>query len=103
MNKEMLEQVLPIVEKTKEGLLKGIDIIYQELPELINQILIWEFSIGIIGILVGLLIFGFILFTVKIKNFWKDGEIFVLGNLFFWLSLIKVIKIYVAPKLYLLN
>ena len=28
MNKEMLEQELPIVEKTKEGILKSVEIIF---------------------------------------------------------------------------
>jgi len=55
MNEKLLEQILPIVEKTKEGILKGVEIAQEQFPELIKQVLAWHFTISLIAWLTGIL------------------------------------------------
>ena len=55
MNKEIMAQILPIVEKTKEGILKGVEIAQQQVPELIQEILKWNFTVSLVWFIVGVI------------------------------------------------
>ena len=115
MNKELLAQILPIAEKTKEGILKGIEIAQQQMPDLINQVLAWNFIISLLGCLFGLICFILMvwvckkwLFTTEWLNETNAGSgvagLFLITiSLFIFILNHTWIKILVAPKLFLIE
>lgn len=118
MKEELLKELVPILQATKEGLLAGIEILKQQSPQLINEIYKWEASIGIIGIAIGVVLLVISIYLIKNwKKLWEkaceqDTEpclvatltvSLILGLFFFFFNLCKVIQITVAPKLYLLQ
>lgn len=124
MNKEILEQLLPIVEKTKDGILKGIEIAQEHVPDLIQQIIAWELAVGYICTIIGFvfMVSIAIIWTILIKkdkainNLDDDTQnliyvpsfIFTViggltGILMFTTSIVKIVKISVAPKLFLIE
>ena len=124
MNNELLAQLLPIIEKSKEGILKGIEFAQEQVPVLVQQILAWEFWHNLILTLGGVLCFiiigwglTFCLSLHKKKkqenkyyesvDIWAPFTIlatsfFILGVALFC-SIFKVVKILVAPNLFLLE
>jgi len=115
MDKELLEQILPIVEKTKEGILKGVEVAQEQMPELINQIYAWRFTISLLGFLLGLLLIiaTFIIPIILYKKL-KVAEEEGCGLVFLGYMLIVPftaicvenldwLKILTAPKLFLVE
>ncbi len=113
MNKELLAQILPIVEKTKAGILKGIEVAQQQVPDLIDQIYRWEFSVGCIGIVIGVLFIVIPIRWVKFLNKMTEEDsvpAFMgwvlpmgIGAVVFFINLMKCMKIIIASKLYLIE
>jgi hypothetical protein len=112
MDKELLAQILPIVEKTKEGILKGVEVAQEQMPELIEQIIRWHFVRSLMVFIVGL-IFAI---GIPIACYWTNKEhnldgvpyiglilmfvpfmIWDLANGFVWLQIL------IAPKLFLIE
>ncbi len=113
MKEELMAQVLPILEKTKEGILKAVEIVQAEMPELIQQVLAWNFTISLIGCIVGWVIFvlGICLFQLihkEVKDTSDNGcqaislALLVPGLLMGVLNL-TWLKIAIAPKLFLIE
>lgn len=116
MREELLAQLAPILEKTKEGITVGIDLAMKEAPLVVKEVLAWETAIawGTIGIGLIVLFIG----SIVTLFFWAlkketGGDCFAmvmsaLSTLAFSLigiitGLAKVIKIWIAPRLYLLS
>lgn len=49
MKEELLRQFSSIVELGKEGLLRGVDILQQQAPILIEQLLAWKFCTSFVS------------------------------------------------------
>ena len=114
MNKELMEQLLPIIEKTKEGVLRGVELAQEQMPELIQQLLLWHGIKSFLFFLLGVVILvgtGILLKIIIPKTRWNEPEVVcymffifpivsgftvVLGNIT-WL------KVLVAPKLFLIE
>lgn len=114
MNEKLLNELLPIVEKTKEGILKAIEMLQVQFPDLIKQIYAWETTVSIIGIVIGLLLIIIPSFFVKrINQIDKDNRDTVFKAIYIlsWIisipfiipNIMKIVQIIVAPKLYLIN
>jgi len=118
MNKELLQEFLPIVTKTKESILAGIEVLEKQVPQVVNEIFKWESSISVIGIVLGLIFIIIAIIIVKNwKKLWaiaydKDNELglaigliilSITGITMFIYNTCKMINILVAPRLYLLN
>lgn len=126
MNGEILKQILPIIEQTKEGIAKGIEIAQQQTPDLINQLLRWQFAKHLFWVILGFSMFLICLILIKIIikisekedfDFAEPSSSFIVA--FIWviiiglgtlLSLISypynvltLIQIKIAPKIYLLE
>jgi hypothetical protein len=121
MIKEQLQQeLLNIIQLSKEGVLKGIDLAQQQAPDLIKQILTYNLYVRWIEcIIVGFLFLLTLCITIyylirNIKNKYSDADDYfsivwmsllpmIFSLIFFYLSLPNLIQIYVAPKLFLLE
>lgn len=54
MNEKIAEQIVPILEKSKEGIIKGIELAQEQFPQLIEEIVRWNLAFHLIWFLVGL-------------------------------------------------
>lgn len=112
MKEEIIREVAGM---TKEGILQGIDILQQEVPELIQQIYRWEFTIGAFCFLLGI---GLSFAAKKFFSLAKGDELSydmefvyytsvivcgIAGTAMSLCNAIKMLKIVVVPKLYLVN
>lgn len=117
MKDEIIKEVMGM---TKEGIMKGIDVLQREVPELVHQIFAWEFTVSIIGIVIGVALLIPIWMSVSKKYrkrisdyvYAKDLEplhyigLFLCGLIGFLMTicnLMKALKIIITPKLYLVN
>jgi hypothetical protein len=119
MDKELLEQILPIVTKTKEGILKGIDFAQQQLPDLIKQIYVWYtceyigwLCFSVIGLVIGVLALKKFYAQVKAGGELMDGNpawsiIGLIGTLIGIVgipyAIVCLLQITLAPKVFLLH
>lgn len=117
MDKDLMEQILPIVEKTKEGILAAVSALEQEAPLLVKELLWWygikSFLFWILGICLMVATAWFL------KKMWKfivkedDEEGYILGvfatllfcipGVAFFVSNFDWLKILVAPRLFLIE
>ena len=114
MKEEIIKEVAGM---TKEVILKSIDVLQREIPDLIHQIYTWEITIGAISFLLGIipLIIALKLYMSLRKKWEKFSEedcipwvigiaVFtILGGIVTIGSFVKVLEISIAPKLYLAN
>lgn len=117
---QLLNETLEIIRSTKEGVIKGFQYAYNQLPDIIAQFLSWEFYNRLIWVLIGvtLLIIGtvgylrlakFVRSTHDRKRDYGGAEFFL--GVSFWLigasialtHLFQLVKIVVAPKIYLIQ
>ena len=117
MEKELVAQLLPILDKTKEGIIKGIEILQKEAPLVIREIYTWEITQALIhtSILIVILL-GVIIgrhFINKHYNFEEEFNrkafkfmlaIFTVPLICGILGTLKpILHIMVAPKLWLIK
>lgn len=107
-------EALDIIKTTKEGVLKGIEVVQDEIPDIIQQLLLFKLFEHLFYI-VFILILTFIYLKVSKIAFKhnKDwGEMcYVFGGLLVMfpiivvpiLSIITILKITIAPKIYLIE
>ncbi len=122
MKEEVMDQLLPLVEKFKESVLSGIDIAQVQVPIVLEQLLKWKFVESILAcVLFGV---GIVVFTMALKKAFeaneKDDEnrtvvrcvtSVVVGVTLLFCGIgglvtgtfIRWLQILVAPKLYLLE
>ena len=123
MKEELLKQLIPIAEKTKEGLLKAIDIAQEQCPLLIQEVLKWNFTISIVWCMFGAIVFvSSIIGLIKSYKYLDNQlEIGTSGidkgdqffSLFFLIPIVcgigvmlsnyEWLQILIAPKLFLLE
>lgn len=120
MDAKIAEQLLPIVEKAKEGILAGVEFAQEQMPDLINQLLAWNFVTSLLGWLfkIAILSCGILLIKQGIKEGrdckWDDCDLFMPwfcgGGLITLLMLgalsvvpLVWLQIWVAPKLFLIE
>jgi hypothetical protein len=109
----VLEQTLvDAINSTKEGISKGIDFASEQLPEVIEQLIMWKMAEAIVWIVIT---FIALVVIVKIaKSKWDDcyskfdaiGISMLLGIMpliIFLVNVTELIKLIVAPKVYLLE
>ena len=110
MDKELLKELLLIIEKTKEGILKGVEIAQEQMPNLIQQVYSWEFSISVIGICVGVAMFIPLRWYHKLNKSSDENEMplflgyaipTLTGIVMIVVNVMKCVKIVVA--IYFLN
>ena len=118
MNEELLKQLIPIAEVTKEGILKGVEIAQQQVPELINQILVWCFIKSLFSFIIGVCCLVSLIWLFRLApKWWKEanynptfktifsimwGIIGTIGGIIGITDWIWI-KILVAPKLFLVD
>lgn len=119
--KETLEKSLTeIINLTKQGLVKTVEIIQIEFPEIVSQLISLKLVNYILGILFGIVILS-ILFKLHIfykkNNWYKDNDSdlkiecivatwligSVVGLCFTITNILRIIKITIAPKIFLLE
>ena len=123
MNEQIVEQLLPILEKTKEGILKGIEVAQEQCPELIRQLLTWKFYESLTGFMVNVVLgVGSALLikhgiSVGIAQDWSEESCpvfipcLIVGAVVGLVSLTVLlasgipgwVQILIAPKIYLLE
>jgi len=115
MKEELMKQVAGLVEFTKEGIVKGVEVIQREAPEIVTEILRWELTVNIISFVVGVLLMIITFKFYKKGKLIKDNEtdslacycltgtIGSFSQTFLWLGLFNMLKILIAPRLYLIN
>jgi hypothetical protein len=111
----VLEQTLvDTINATKSGISQGIDFAQQQIPEVVQQLLMWKMAQALIWLVTCLaLIILCVYLTIKAFKGKDDGmqgvslalSIFVgvPSVIGFIIALSQVIKIWTAPKLYLLE
>ena len=103
---------------SKEGIIKIVDVLQKEVPGLVHQIYSWELTMGSIGIAVGV---GMLVIAVLLGRYLKKNweAIFdeasgffamvgsslcgSIGAIALIINIIKVLKIAIVPKLYLVT
>ena len=115
LKEEISKQLTPILEATKNGILKAADILKEQVPDLVNEIYCWEFTMSIIGFLFGIVMLIGTCYIMHWSN--KDdqktgkssGSFGLLLLLFVGISFLIMIsnfdwaKILIAPKLFLIE
>ncbi len=130
MKKELIEQIVPIIETTKEGLMKVVETLQERCPLLINEILWWNGLRYGFWCLIGALML--VIYWFLFKRYWeklrsdaviwfgspcggesKGGAVvvpFIIGGLIcnlcgpvMFFANLTWIKILIAPRLYLLE
>jgi len=123
MNELLQQELLNIIQDSHSGIIKGIEVAKAKAPELVNQILMFGFYSNLINALMQIIILFLGLFSiiwgcyVLSKKDWgfdeSNGVVqFVVGFLLIFFSLVflfaegnylTLIKIKIAPSLYLLE
>jgi hypothetical protein len=111
MNEELVKHLIPLVDMTKEGILKAIDVAQTQVPDLIKQLFAWEIAVAWMGIIGSILGLGVMLYIGwRIYKNTEDSFAFhsaliisivpicIIGS-----EIAKLVKIYVAPKLWLMQ
>lgn len=117
MNKELLDQLLPIAEKAKEGVFGAVEFLEQQAPEVINELLWWK---GITSFLWWAAAVVFIVvYAVCAKRLWEwidkqnDTDATMVGLILSAVTLIPAaislfvntawLQILIAPRLYIIE
>ena len=119
MKEELLEKFSGLVDLAKDGVLKGVEVIQMEAPELVKEIIRWSIAsnIFLVIIFVILTIISFKLGCWFIKrgneDDWCDEGnfggsafsilIFLIALSFSICCSLELVKILVAPKLFLIE
>jgi hypothetical protein len=116
---KLLEQFSNVAEITKEGVMKAVEVVQEQCPMLVEELLRWEFAISLINCLCGVgVLCGYHLYR---KPWWKevkedsfnDPDVFTpffiasfVHNIFGFLLValnLTWLKIWIAPRLFLLE
>lgn len=117
---KLLEQVGEIAEMTKEGLMKAVEIIQEQCPLLVEEILAWHFTISLLNFMVGpaILIVYFIFIKKMVAGNNRSYEKGADDWGFLWIipivmtPIISIVgmlnhlawlKIWIAPRLFLME
>jgi len=113
MKEELLKQLGSMVEFTKDGILKGIEILQVQAPELVEQVLAFTIAADIIAIVFSLIVIGLEAFFIK-RYIEKDEEWCIYPMIVFGVATLlaiiaipcavyEIVKVIIAPKLFLLE
>lgn len=89
---------------------QAIDIAMQQAPDIVNQLLMWKFAENATWFLFAILLI--VLCIKSTKKYWDEsdgaiilatGSLTIMGSVVFVLSLLEMIKIMIAPKIYLIE
>jgi len=124
IKEELAKELLNVIQATKEGIAKGADIAFKEVPEIVNEILWFAGLENAVSVIFGIAILTtvIILGTKITKQFCKitddeeyklfaTGMAIVIGSVITGLilvegirpSLMNLIKVIVAPRLYIIE
>lgn len=113
LNDKIMEQLLPIVERTKEGIIRGVEIIQEQAPEVVSEVLKWNFTISLIACICGIILAFLAIPIYKTVNKLVDGTVddgmqllagapLIIGLVVTFVNL-NWLKIAIAPKLFLIE
>lgn len=129
MNEELNKVLIDAIQKTQSGIGEAVDFAVAQAPDVIQQLLMWHFVNSLIncalGIVCFVIIFLFVRFVQKYPQpdsfesnnlvWWDKGELHpvtgifgglgvcILGLAGFILMNLTWLKIWIAPKLYLIE
>jgi hypothetical protein len=115
MNDELQKALATILNKTTKGVEAGVDFLQRELPDVIQQLLIWHGVKSGITFTAAIVLFAICIhWTVRgwkwsVKTEWEAGPIGLVAALpamflgFAALESIEWLQILLAPKLYLIE
>lgn len=100
-----------IYTASKDAIAKGVDFAQQQIPDVIHQLLMWELTQAIVWLIVSV-----VLFVIAYKSLtdkwleWSDGATVIsatvagiVGVVVFLHNLLLMLKILIAPKLFLIQ
>lgn len=70
MKDELIKAILPIIETTKEGIAKGVDILMEQSPLLVKELMAWKFTISLVGFCAGILLLVSVIIIIKKASRW---------------------------------
>lgn len=114
---EILEHVGDVAAMTKEGIMKAVEVMQEQAPELVREVLAWHFCKSLLLFVAGIVAIGLLVVAVKsTKKNWAtiyraDGEIFCFMGCGILLGIgigmvttnITWLQIWIAPRLFLLE
>jgi hypothetical protein len=131
MDERLMQQILPIIEKTKEGIIKAIDIAEKECPIVIKEIVQYNLMYHLVWFLLAILMLIASCFTIaallKVMNkefkedetrgthWWQAGPTFktivlalatvglIIAGIYNFVTHLEWIKCLVAPRLFLIE
>ena len=111
MNKELLEQLTPLVDLAKDGIFKAVEVAQEQFPILVEEILKWEFTSSLIWCLMSIpFLIGAIYGTIQAYKICKREDMwdFMPFCIFMYVPGVMMVAfnmswlhILVAPKLFL--
>jgi hypothetical protein len=109
MSKELQEALAEIINLT----VQGKDFILDQAPDVIQQLLAWEFTIGLIGFVSGILLtlayYPWTKIILKMRKKDEAWDFAFIGHSFITLTILLIvyntqwIQILIAPKVFLLE
>lgn len=116
MKDELIKAILPIIEQTKEGIARGIEVLMEQSPILVKEILTfhaWKYGLlTCLGVLCFLSLLMIIpcLKAIKKKDAWEAAPFLLffmlpggLGLGIFFENVFAYIKVLAAPRLFLVE
>lgn len=116
MNIESLNAALvAVLNKAISAAEKGGEFLAEQIPDVVNQLLMWHMMKGIVMLLGSLLVFGlFVYFSVKLWRYLKtpyaevDAIMAILPLGLLWIPIVALfnltwLQILIAPKVYLIE
>src|SRR5882762_9252965 len=62
---ELSKVLVDIIKKAEGGIEKGIDFAQQQVPDVVHQLLMWNFTFSLIWFTFGLILFGIFVYQVR--------------------------------------
>lgn len=122
MSKELDSALIDLISQTKDGVKAGLGFLQQQIPDVIQQLLLWKFYESIITIILLTLLFlvgGYLNYRqykwVKASKesgkYWDESILIFNGLQVLWLfpcsaiilNIYTIIQLYFAPKIYLME
>lgn len=120
MNEQAQKILVDLLQKASNGIDSAVSFSQAQIPDVVHQLLVWNFTSSMISTIIGFLLFlgaqcaSWLIFK-KLKNDWAGDEFFehpesmIVGMIYAFtylplaLTNMDWLKIWLAPKLYLIE
>ncbi len=118
MNEQLSKSLTELIDFTKLGVLEGLNAVKEQMPELVNQILVWGIVQSCLGLVISItFMYFYVKFIKKIQN--NDNDdcsdeqeacFMIIGTILFIIAIViaictvfEIFQIIFAPNLYLIQ